>query len=357
MALEIILLLLAYIAASVYHYYSKKARQVQERLFDPYLQLPNVRFNASAVKKAGEYRVLCLGGSTTNCEELPVRARYPTVLQAILRERYPSAKIEVLNAGRPWYTTKHSLIGYTTYYQLWEPDLIVLMHAMNDLYRSFSPPRYAIGGYNIQWSHFYGPAINCARQRPRITLEQKIWKNTRQAFGKLTGIRYPENTKEKEPPQEGGDYPLERFVSIKMFEEHLRRIARCVKNDNRDMLLVSQPSLYKEKMDPEELEVLFIGRTFCYSLNGAGQKEFPDHGSLLRAMRAFNDVTKRVALSENAFFADAADRVPKNLRHFINDAHYKEPGAKRLAEEVAKTIIESDVIGRHLKKAGKALSG
>ena len=36
-------------------------------------------------------------------------------------------------AGMDWYTTKHSLINYVTYYRDWQPDVVVVMHAINDL--------------------------------------------------------------------------------------------------------------------------------------------------------------------------------------------------------------------------------
>ena len=44
-----------------------------------------------------------------------------------------------------WYTTKHSLINYVTNLRDAELDLIVVMHAVNDLYRSFFPPDFTIG--------------------------------------------------------------------------------------------------------------------------------------------------------------------------------------------------------------------
>jgi hypothetical protein len=89
--------------------------------------------------------------------------RYPEQLRSILQEQYKKSGIEVFNAGMDWYTTKHSLINYVTNMRDYNPDLVIIMHAVNDLYRSFSPTDLAVEPYNRLWSHFYGPSINGAK--------------------------------------------------------------------------------------------------------------------------------------------------------------------------------------------------
>lgn len=66
-------------------------------------------------------------------------------------------------ATRNHSSFKHSLISYVTYYTHWRPDVVIVMHGINDLTRSFSPPYFAVGPYNEQWTHFCGPAIYGAR--------------------------------------------------------------------------------------------------------------------------------------------------------------------------------------------------
>lgn len=335
-----VFLFILYSISAIVYYHSKKAR---EHLFDPYLQIHNRRFDESVKKSEDTYRILCLGGSTTLCDRLPAPARYPNVLQTILQEKYPLAKIEVLNAGQHWYTTKHSLINYMTYYQLWEPDLVILMHGINDLYRSFSPPDFAIGEYDDQWSHFYGPAIGGARQR---TLEQKIVGRLRRIATKYASIWYPAFRKKTGRYKQGKEYQLERFRSIKMFEKYLIWTARYIKDNKTDILLVSQPSLYREDMNLDEIKVLWFAKTLCYSINRSKSKEFPNYESLYGAMRAFNRVVEQVASSEDVIFVDAANKIPKNIHYFKDDCHYEEPGARLLAQVIAEAVIKSGIIDK-----------
>ena len=316
---------LLYVGASFYYYHT------QVRGFEPFVQVHYYRYDPGArAKKDGELRVLCLGGSTTRNFRLPPDKRYPSVLQAILQQRYPSRKVTVFNAGMDWYTTKHSLINYVTYYRNWKPDVVVVMHAINDLCRSFAPPAFAIGEYNDRWSHFYGPAINGAKPP---TFERHV-------FGVFVDTWYS-----MWRYNEAG-YPLATYVAIRPFERNLRAIAQYVQSDHTGVVLVTQPSLYKPELSPDERGVLVFGRKFCACPRNLLQKAYPSPGSLGAAERAFNAVVRRVASSENAVLADAEPAVGKGLENFIDDVHYTEQGARLLAQLVADRIVGADLLTR-----------
>jgi hypothetical protein len=142
------------------------------------------------------------------------------------------------------------------------------------------------------------------------------------------------------------DYPLGKYVSLKMFERHLIAMTKYAKSDRVRVVLVSQPSLYKEAMSSEEQKVLLFGRSFCYSPHQEFSyfKEFPSYKSLYKAMRAFNQTTQKVALLENALFVDAANYIPKDLKHFVDDCHYTRNGAKLLAQVIAKSMIAARIV-------------
>jgi TPP-dependent trihydroxycyclohexane-1,2-dione (THcHDO) dehydratase len=97
-------------------------------------------------------------------------------------------------------------------------------------------------------------------------------------------------------------------------------------------------------MSKIELEKLWFAKTFCKKRLPFMRQEYPSAKSLAKAMRAFVEVNKRVALSEGVLLADAESVVDKNLENFIDDVHYTQQGAGILAENVAKTIIESGII-------------
>jgi len=322
-----LVLLLGYFAAGFYYYHTQVYR------FDPYLQLPPPRLRGAVrTRQPAAFGILTLGGSTTRCGNLPADKRYPAVLAALLQARYPSVRIELFNGGNDWYTTKHSLINYATQYRDWKPDLVIHMEAINDLYRSFSPPKYAMGGYDQLWTHFYGPAARAARSP---SFEAAILDRVPLSKTWYAALR-----------QREVDYPVERYVSRGPAERYLRTLVRYARADGAEVLLVSQPTLLKEAMTPKERAVLWFAQSFCVTQLGLWRSEIPSPGSMSRAMVAFNETTRRVAAAEGARFVDAESAFSKDPSHFVDDVHYTELGAKVLAAAVADGITDWGVIDR-----------
>jgi lysophospholipase L1-like esterase len=331
---NLVFLIILYSTVSIYYY---RKIVVKEHLFDPYLQVSSLLLDrASMHKESGVFRVLCLGGSTTLDNEVPEENRWPYLLQIMLQEAYPDLKVEIINAGMDWYTTKHSLINYTTYYRDWNPDLVIIMHGINDLYRSFSPKELAIGEYNDRWTHFYGPSINGAKSKD--TFEENLKIGIENIFHKLFH--------HKEYPAES-NYPLNMYVSIDMFKRHLTSLAQYVHFDNANLILMTQPSLYKPSMKKNELALLGFGKMFCTTrvLSEHGvYTRYPSAKSLADAMNLFNDATKEIAQAKGAILLDAASRIPKDLDYFIDDVHYTKKGSGTLAKFIAHEIIKLNIL-------------
>ncbi len=81
-------------------------------------------------KPEGTYRILCVGGSTTQ-EGDTNATTYPALLEARLREAFPERVIEVVNAGIPGIATPLHLLRLSDYRKL-EPDLVIMHPGVND---------------------------------------------------------------------------------------------------------------------------------------------------------------------------------------------------------------------------------
>ncbi|HEX7343034.1 MAG TPA: SGNH/GDSL hydrolase family protein [bacterium] len=329
----------ALLAAAVYFALMMRFYYVRQYPFDPFLQMPPpTSSDLIEAKSDSAYRLLFLGGSTTKNVIMPVPKRYPSVCRDILQQRYSDRKIELFNAGQDWYTTKHILIHYVTYCADWQPDLVVIIEGINDLCRSFSPSDYALGRYKESWSHFYGPASRGANPP---SYETYLWRRF---------CDWVQNSWYGRFRFRSADYPLDRFVSLPQFEGNLRKIVRAVRSSGAQPILVCQPSFYKPSMTGEELRILGFGMHYCYRTLPFGGREYPSAASLAAAMQAFNDVTRRVAREEGALLVDAEAQLPKDLDTFVDDVHYTESGTRHLAEIVAQSIIDAQVIPNRLIK-------
>ncbi len=307
---SLITLFVVYIGGHYYYY------ATQEHLFDPFLQMPPNEYEFSAEKDSTTFRVLCLGGSTTRNVRLDTMDRYPSQLHQILDKKFPNKKVEVVNAGMDWYTSKHTTINYTLYARDFQPDVVVVMHGINDLYRSFSPKSLAVGDYQNDYSHFYGPSIAGAKP-PSFeslirALIRKFWFT---------------------PTFDAASFDISAFKSLNDFSKYMGTLVELLKNDEAEVILVSQPYLYKSEMSEAEEKELWMDRGMCI-LDG----KFPNGETMALAMDAYNMKTAAVSAKYKTTFVHGEPALPKDLEHFVDDVHYTSLGAKKLAEAIAEKI-------------------
>ena len=99
-------------------------------------------------KPEGEFRIACIGASTTYSLLVPDASQsYPALVQAGLRERgYPH--VRVINAGVPAWTSYENLINYLIRIEELEPDLIIVKEAFADVVCRMVWPPSAFKGDN-----------------------------------------------------------------------------------------------------------------------------------------------------------------------------------------------------------------
>jgi lysophospholipase L1-like esterase len=329
--------LMVYVVAAVRYYYT------QTHEFDPFLQAPPPALEAA--KPGNTIRVLALGGSTTRNAHLPEGERYPRVLESLLQAAYPESPVQVLNAGMDWYTTKHLLINYVTNVRETQPDLVVIMEAINDLYRSFSDPGCALGPYDRQYAHFYGPSILGAKPP---AFEEHLFAAEPRTSGPAASGWFSELRVRE------ADLPLERYVSLPDFERNLRALIHYVRLDRCAVVLMTQPSLFQDEMTAEERDLLWFGKRFCCEGSGWFRYRYPSPRSLWLAMEGYNRKIVEVAREEGVPVIDVACQVPRDKDHFVDDVHYTTVGARCVAAEAARGIVRQKLLTGAL--AGKIAS-
>ncbi len=87
-------------------------------------------------KPKGEFRIVCMGGSTTYTGHIEdYKLSYPTLLEAELKAKgYDTVK--VINAGASGWSSWETLISFELRVLDLEPDMIIVYHGINDI-----PPR------------------------------------------------------------------------------------------------------------------------------------------------------------------------------------------------------------------------
>lgn len=276
----------------------------------PYLQLDPPRYR-SRPPEAGPapLRVFCLGGSTTEFVDTAGRG-WPERVEARLRGAHPARPVEVHNLGRQWYTTLHSLITYETNLRQHRPDVLVVMHTINDVLHNADFSYFSRGPFQDDYGHFYGPVQRLANPE---TLPRRV-------EGLLGALWYHRPRTQVEQRE---------FPGLAPYERNLRTLIALARVDGTAVLLMTEPNLYKPEMTADE-------RAHLTMLNreAVGPDRQWSLATARAAMAAYNDVVRRVAREEGVGLVDLEALVPKTLEFFGDDVHYRDPAYDLVAAGV-----------------------
>ena len=297
----------------------------QRRPFDPYTQFTSAPLPKAPTPSA--VRILVLGGSTS--------IDYPDRLLPRLKEAYPHTTFDLVNEAKGHFTIKHSLINFTTYYDDYRPDLVLCLHGINDLTRSFSAPIYALGKYNERWTHFYGPAFQAAAPP---SLEGIILRRPVAAWFRDLRVREV-------------DFGLDEYLSLQPYLRHTERLLAALKANGATPVVLTQPTLWRDgEMTPRELQRLCFREQMCIRYTSYWRQEYPTTASLTRAMADYNAKTTALAERSGALCVDAAAAVPRDLDHFIDDCHFTSKGLDVVADTLTRALVDAKTIDRILER-------
>lgn len=322
--------------------------------FDPYLQVVPARndegkhinrwgFRGEDIelaKPAGSFRIFYLGGSTVFCARAEWEDSHPRILEKKLRAHYPDRRIEVQNAAMEWHSTQHSLVKLQTKVEDFQPNLVILYHAMNDLYRSLSHPRYSLGAYRRDYSHFYGPLegmVNAYRSS-RVPIKLVSLSGAYSHLERHLLTKWFSDFRRREM---ASFVDVNQWESLESYERNLRNIAGYLSRKGVGLVLASQPYLYKAKPNPQEESQMEIPARILIVDGRRISME-----SIVRGMEMFNDTSRRIADELGVDYIDLEGIVPKETSYFYDGIHYTTKGNALVGGRMAEFLIERGLLDR-----------
>lgn len=271
-------------------------------------------------KPTGVFRVVCVGGSTTfGAGIVGDEKTWPARLESRLAAARPAAKIEVLNAGVPGYTTAENLIYLGLRLVDMQPDLVVLYEGYND----FKPNRHP--GYLADYSHW----------RDRSAPPERPWGEGSRVVTRLrtalAGFAAGRDASVRDP-RTGASLPRHDSVSeegVATFRRNLFTMIATARAGGARVALATYPhpcTVENLSAHPKQFSYLpgFVpGLTF----DGVRQ-----------AFDRYNEEVRRVAIDQGALLVDAAREVPPEAGLFVDHVHFNAEGAERFAEVMARAL-------------------
>jgi lysophospholipase L1-like esterase len=290
-------------------------------------------------KPAGCFRVFFQGDSAFENEWTEYPQSLAGVFESRMKGSHPGG-IEVQNAAVAWYSTQHALIDFLIRLQEFRPDLIILCHGMNDLYRGFSAGSVTLGdnAYRADYSHFWGdlaPIVQEYEKGPPLAIAQKLGRLARRY---LYSDWRPQPWDGRFSEYFSGPSLVEsefhEFPSLEAFDRNLRNIVGIYRLKGTDVILATQPSLYKEGMSPAERRKIGIPQRYARKGN-----QIASIATMKRGMEAFNDVTRQVAKDLCCGLVDLEILVPKTVDYFANDVHFTVAANRLIGETLSEFVL------------------
>ena len=269
--------------------------------------------------KTAMFRILCLGGSTTWGHHLEAEQTWPYMLEQRLHNL--GYDIEIINAGRPWYTTVHSITNYATQMRYFNPDVVVIMHGVNDLARSFPSPHEPPAEWD--YGSYQGPMQNVlsgyrANNRRTTLADLSPLRLLRSTAIYRLALDRPKNTSVRDQ-----DLARDDFTTLEPFRAHLDYLTTLCLDDHRAVILSTQANVYqREDMTTLPAFESTMRQTYMKTRNG----DVAAASSVRSAMRIVSDTVRSVARKRHVALADIQEAVGIDAKYFVDDFHLNADG-------------------------------
>lgn len=273
------------------------------------------------------FKVITVGGSTTECHFLNNDKTWPYLLGEMLKKKF--GKIWLNNAGLDGHSSfGHQLLLNDRLLQL-HPKVIVFLIGINDMENdglTFHDKLNVRGQFPDLVHYLYNESevINLAVNLSRGLRAQKF-NNTTQ-YLKLPGDEGELIVGEK-------DEQNRMNKQVKYLDAYERRLKALIDTCKRNHILpvfMSQPTVYGEGID----SVTKINLATAAVGDGMNGKLF------WKMLKLYNDRMEKVCNKTKVPFIDLAGNMPKNSWYYYDQTHFTNEGATVVSGIVAGELSE-----------------
>jgi lysophospholipase L1-like esterase len=283
----------------------------------------------SRVHEDADADIVFLGGSTTQCTYLDERARYPYLAGKFLEEG--GLRVNAYNGGVSGNHTLHSIDVLLNKVVPLSPDIVVMMHNINDLGILLFEGTY--------WSDHWNRSLIVSLPPPqppsgrRVARELKNWLIPRlwarlRALTSRGGNAAGADAGDEWAHVRGHSVDVDSTALTAAFAANLRLFVSVCRTRGITPVLMTQPNRLTE--EPDE----FV-RAFFAKLESDFGIEYARYRA---AYRAFNQTIRDVGAATGVLVIDLAAEIPQERAYMYDGIHLNEAGARLVARIIADTL-------------------
>ena len=294
----------------------------------------------------GSLTLVCVGGSTTECYYLDDADTWPQRLAQLLRPHFK--KLWVNNAGLDGHSTRGHLFLVKDYLAPIKPKVVLFLVGINEVGRD-RLSKYDAWLVDMAQGKDTGPQPSWFQRVAQQGLGETLAEHSHLA-ALLVGMHRAQTAaqqglshgciafaglprQEVEPAREQAMLAEHRSHYLHTYGERLRKLVDLTRAAGMEPVLITQPVLWGEGIDPT------TGRDLATlaTQNLAGEPGW-NGASMWRLMELYNEQTRLVGAKKKVWVVDLARLMPKDSALFYDWAHFTAPGARQVAEIVSQEL-------------------
>jgi lysophospholipase L1-like esterase len=329
-----------------------------------------------------EYRILAIGGSTTQNAYLDQSESWTLQLGTLLNDRPAGPATWTGDIGRSGHTApSHVLQLRYVVPQLPRVDAVVSLVGVNDLtvalrqgYDYAPPPpltdpteleertREAFiqvpGPLHRRMTQYQQAEVPWFKRLALYQLAREARNRLRARSGGTAQGRFGEVYETWRAHRAAAEPKLDSLpdltAALGVYRGYLEEMVGDADRFGVRMVFITQPVLWRGDLAPEEEARLWLGGTGDFQ-SETGHEYF-SAGALRRAMHQYNATMLDVCASSSAECIDLASVLPSDTTIFYDDVHFTEAGSRRVAEVIAAYFAARPPYGDADSAAGQSPS-
>jgi len=315
---------------------------------------PKVTFTVNAMGLRGPmppqvgnvYRIITVGGSTTECIAQNDAQEWPHLLMVDLNRRQEGLPVWVGNAGVSGLNTVDHASCLRRLPVLRQADLLIFLIGVNDLGAAL-----AFGGARSQevledradlFAEHAPGGVSRVRGMLRRSWLLALLRNSLQHLSQMIFAWRSEQAVQLGPLLSGRAagpvLPLPDLrLALEEYAERVRTLEQECHQYHLRCIFLTQPTMWRAGLSAAEESLLYSGGVGDHGVV-RGYVSAPELG---RAMAAYNQVLLAVCREDQLECYDMAAAIPKDTSAFSDESHYNDNGTRLVADYLAERLLAS----------------
>jgi lysophospholipase L1-like esterase len=298
----------------------------------------------SKVHEQADKEIYFLGGSTTFCEFMDEEARFPTLSAGLLSDK-TGLKVNGYNGGMSFNNSLHSINALLNKVVPQHPDVVVMMHATNDVFTlSTYESYYDLNSRNVaNIVELPQPSsgFRAVAKGLRDLLFPNLYKLSLRAIPKLSASSAVAGPL-REEAQLGGDFKGTAFYA-ELFERNLRHFINICRESGTQPVLMTQAHRLTEKPDPAVKKYVEFLQGIGKPANTADAPHYlpVTYAQYAELERAFNESIRKTGAERGVLVIDLEKHIPQTSEYMYDAFHLTEKGSRLAASVISDSLADA----------------